>query len=72
MTTDLTFPIHPRPGHQCPNCGGMGTNADGMVSFSGSEVRMRHPSKCALCNGRGRVRIVAFTDEEWARETESK
>jgi hypothetical protein len=63
IVIDLTK-VPTKPGWPCPSCGGMGTNCDGSVSMSMTEMRIRPASKCHTCRGKGRVKLTAFTDEE--------
>jgi hypothetical protein len=56
-----------RPGWGCPNCHGLGRLADGSLSISGTEIRGKLRTKCSVCNGHGRVKVVAFTEEELKR-----
>ena len=57
----------PKPGWSCPNCFGMGTMADGSIScgvdINGyGQTTIVHPTKCCVCNGKGRVLITAIPD----------
>ena len=63
IVIDLTK-VSPKPGWPCPSCGGLGTNADGQFSMSHTEVRLRPATKCGTCLGKGRVKLVPFTDAE--------
>ena len=52
----------PKPGWPCPKCHGMGTMMDGACSISAEEIRITPPSKCSLCNGKGRVNVTPIDD----------
>jgi hypothetical protein len=52
-------------GFSCPTCGGLGTRADGRLNVSPTEIRVTPASKCSMCAGYGRVKLVAFTAAEW-------
>ena len=53
-----------KPGFQCPNCGGTGRMADGMMSVSPTEIRIKAATQCGLCLGKGRVRCVPLGENE--------
>lgn len=56
------------PGWPCPRCGGFGTLPDGKLSMNSEGMTFTPPTKCSTCNGVGRVKLVAFTEEELKRK----
>lgn len=73
MTTTVTRIPSPDPDTmRCPNCGGKGHNSDGSSSYVLSilpngdhEVTTysRPSTVCAVCKGKGRVRISPLEDK---------
>lgn len=46
------------PGWPCPACGGLGHYMDSSASFSPNEIRIKPATKCSVCKGKGRVKVV--------------
>ena len=65
IVIDLTRQSARSMGLLCPTCGGRGTRADGKLDISPTAIRVTPASKCSMCRGYGRVKVVAFTDAEW-------
>ena len=61
----IKLPSGNLPGFQCPHCGGLGRMADGDLDITPTEVRIKAATQCGVCMGKGRVRCVPITDEEY-------
>ncbi len=58
MLDEIVIKHDRKPGWPCPNCGGWGHMADGMLSIGLEETRIRPSTPCPVCKGSGRVLVT--------------
>lgn len=65
MQDEVVIKISPMKleGFPCPACHGLGNLNDGSCSISATEFRYRPATKCCVCRGKGRVRVLLLEDE---------
>ena len=70
--TEIKISNTERPGWPCPACGGTGRNRDGKLDIGPSGMTSTPATKCGVCCGIGRVRVVPLTDAHGHLEKEPR